>query len=264
MSKVICIAGESGSGKTTSMRNLDPKATYYIDCDKKGLSWKGWKNQYNLPNKNYKATDDNKVISSIITNISEKAPHIKHIIIDTINGIMVGDEMRRVRAEMKQTSTYSAIYIKFDIKSGEYKNYYSEQFRNSTFENKTFKGLLTLFVPDKNSQYYESQRKKFWSNITAIEDYNNGFKFSGNITDIAKLQGKTAKLLVCEQDYRYEGKLGTTIKPYGFIYRDDDWEEKIKYMHSILKNKNVSSVAEVSVDTQNFQEVLIDDGDLPF
>ena len=37
MSKVICIAGESGSGKTTAMRNLDPKATYYIDADKKGL-----------------------------------------------------------------------------------------------------------------------------------------------------------------------------------------------------------------------------------
>lgn len=40
MSKVICIMGESGSGKTTSMRNLDPKSTYYIDADKKGLSWK--------------------------------------------------------------------------------------------------------------------------------------------------------------------------------------------------------------------------------
>lgn len=39
MSKVICIMGESGSGKTTSMRNLDPKTTYYIDADKKGLSW---------------------------------------------------------------------------------------------------------------------------------------------------------------------------------------------------------------------------------
>ena len=47
MSKVICIAGESGSGKTTSMRNLDPKTTYYIDADCKGLSWKGWRNQYN-------------------------------------------------------------------------------------------------------------------------------------------------------------------------------------------------------------------------
>lgn len=55
MSKVICIMGESGSGKTTSMRNLDPKTTYYIDADKKGLSWKGWRKQYNKENKNYLA-----------------------------------------------------------------------------------------------------------------------------------------------------------------------------------------------------------------
>lgn len=41
MSKVICIAGESGSGKTTSMRNLDPKTTYYIDSDKKDFLGKG-------------------------------------------------------------------------------------------------------------------------------------------------------------------------------------------------------------------------------
>ena len=43
MSKVICIAGESGSGKTTSMRNLDPKSTYYFDCDKKASHGKAGK-----------------------------------------------------------------------------------------------------------------------------------------------------------------------------------------------------------------------------
>ena len=35
MANIIGIMGESGAGKTTSMRNLDPKTTYYIDCDKK-------------------------------------------------------------------------------------------------------------------------------------------------------------------------------------------------------------------------------------
>ena len=43
MANVICIAGESGSGKTTSLRNLNPAETYIIDADKKGLSWRGWK-----------------------------------------------------------------------------------------------------------------------------------------------------------------------------------------------------------------------------
>ena len=46
MATVIGVMGESGSGKTTAMRNLNPKETFYIDSDMKGLNWKGWKEQY--------------------------------------------------------------------------------------------------------------------------------------------------------------------------------------------------------------------------
>lgn len=97
MSKVICIMGESGSGKTTSMRNLDPATTYYIDCDKKGLSWKGWKAQYNKENSNYFKTDNQNTVLKLLHSINEgeKARHIKTVVVDTINGIMVADEMRR-------------------------------------------------------------------------------------------------------------------------------------------------------------------------
>ena len=97
MSRAICIMGESGSGKTTSLRNLPPEETYYIDCDKKGLSWKGWRSQYNAQKKNYKATDDAERIQSILSGISERCPHIRYVAIDTLNGIMVGDEMRRMK-----------------------------------------------------------------------------------------------------------------------------------------------------------------------
>ena len=37
MSKSICIFGESGAGKTTSIRTLSPQETYYIDADKKRI-----------------------------------------------------------------------------------------------------------------------------------------------------------------------------------------------------------------------------------
>lgn len=97
MSKVICVAGESGSGKTTSMRNLDPSSTFYFDCDKKGLSWKGWKKQYNSANKNYKAISDAKYIESALRGISEKSPQIKVSVIDTLNGIMIDDEFNRAK-----------------------------------------------------------------------------------------------------------------------------------------------------------------------
>ena len=95
MAKVICIAGESGSGKTTSMRNLNPDTTYYIDADKKGLSWKGWREQYNSEKKNYKRCDDVNIVRQFIKSVAEKCPKIKVIVVDTINGLMVADEMRR-------------------------------------------------------------------------------------------------------------------------------------------------------------------------
>ena len=79
------------------MEKLNPKETYYIDCDKKGLSWKGWKEQYNKENKNYYATDVPENVEKIIKGIDEKRPEIKYIVIDTLNGIMIGDEMRRAK-----------------------------------------------------------------------------------------------------------------------------------------------------------------------
>lgn len=109
---IMCVMGESGAGKTTSMRSLDPKTTYYIDCDKKGLSWRGWRQQYNKENKNYYSTDDQNKVLTLLRGINEKMPHIKTVIVDTINGIMVADEMRRSREKGydKWLDLASAIY----------------------------------------------------------------------------------------------------------------------------------------------------------
>lgn len=99
MAKVLGIMGESGSGKTTSMRNLDPATTFYIDCDKKGLSWKGWRDQYSFEKHNYMATDSISTVQSILDKIStqENMKHIKVAVIDTLNGLMVADEVRRMK-----------------------------------------------------------------------------------------------------------------------------------------------------------------------
>lgn len=97
MSKIIGIMGESGSGKTTAMRNLPPDKTVYIDADRKGLSWKGWKTQYNDEQKNYFRIDDPGRVLGCLRWVQENAQQCEYIVIDTINGIMVGDEMRRMR-----------------------------------------------------------------------------------------------------------------------------------------------------------------------
>lgn len=96
MSKVIGVMGESGSGKTTAMENLPPEITMYADCDKKGLNWKGWKKQYNTASKNYVCSDSFSVIQSLMDKVDkqENLKHIKYLVIDTLNGLMVAEEMR--------------------------------------------------------------------------------------------------------------------------------------------------------------------------
>lgn len=98
MAKVIGVMGESGSGKTTAMRNLPPGQTFYLDCDKKGLNWKGWRKQYNSDGNppNYWVSDSFTVVSSTLKKINtqDNFKHIKYVVIDTLNGLMVAEEMR--------------------------------------------------------------------------------------------------------------------------------------------------------------------------
>jgi hypothetical protein len=101
MAKVIGVMGESGAGKTKAMEHLDPKTTMYIDSDLKGLNWKGWRTQYNSKNANYVATDSFSNVSRLLDRINKLEGddkktfgNIKTIVIDTLNGMMVAEEMR--------------------------------------------------------------------------------------------------------------------------------------------------------------------------
>ena len=96
MANVIGVMGESGAGKTTAMRNLPPKETFYLDCDKKGLNWKGWRSQYNEDNKNYWKSDSFSVVANLMDRINseDQFKKVKYLVIDTLNGLMVAEEMR--------------------------------------------------------------------------------------------------------------------------------------------------------------------------
>lgn len=91
----ILIMGDSGSGKTTSMRNLDPKTTFYIDADKKGLSWHGWRKQYCKENGNYMRSSKAESIMKAMARIDGEKKEIKTIVVDTLNWIMIDDETER-------------------------------------------------------------------------------------------------------------------------------------------------------------------------
>ena len=98
MANIIGLMGESGSGKTTSLETLDPKTTFIINGDKKRLPFrKEIREQYAKEKCNYFVTDDQNMVLYLLKKINEQdnMKHIKVVVIDTINGIMVADEARR-------------------------------------------------------------------------------------------------------------------------------------------------------------------------
>ena len=76
------------------MRNLNPDSTFYIDCDEKGLAWKGWRQQYNAENKNYYRTRNLPKISTLLLKVSKEQPQFKTVVIDTLNTCMVDKEVK--------------------------------------------------------------------------------------------------------------------------------------------------------------------------
>lgn len=87
-SKLIGIVGATGTGKSTAIKHLNPKETYIINTAKKELPFKGSDKLYNAESKNYKEVDEITEITRLLINISEKALHIKTIIIEDANYMM--------------------------------------------------------------------------------------------------------------------------------------------------------------------------------
>lgn len=88
--ETLLILGESGCGKSTSLRNLNPAETFIISTTSKPFPWRGWKKQYikfdpkNNPNGNWYQTSKSSNILTIIKYVSAKRPEIKNIVIDDV------------------------------------------------------------------------------------------------------------------------------------------------------------------------------------
>lgn len=88
MAKFVAIVGESGTGKSTSIKSLDPKSTYIINVAGKELPFKGSNKLYNVENKNYYEPSSAQDALEKLRKVSEKATHIKDIILEDSNYLM--------------------------------------------------------------------------------------------------------------------------------------------------------------------------------
>lgn len=93
MSIATLILGNSGSGKSTSLRNLDPARTFLVQCIKKPLPFKaeGWKKRLNLktPGNVFQTSDPLE-----IEKLMRSSPH-EVFVIDDYQAVMVNELMNR-------------------------------------------------------------------------------------------------------------------------------------------------------------------------
>lgn len=106
MAHKILSLGDPGSGKTTAAESLDPKKTFIICSDKKGLPFRNWKNNYktiliegklDIEKSNYYETSSPSIISKLIKLIAEKRPDIEVIMVDTITAVMENEYMLKAK-----------------------------------------------------------------------------------------------------------------------------------------------------------------------
>lgn len=93
--ETIAIVGESGTGKSTSLRNLNPEKTFIISTTGKPLPFRAWKKKY-IPIKiegknvsgNYYVSSKWDQILKILQIIDKMMPQIKQVIIDDFQYVL--------------------------------------------------------------------------------------------------------------------------------------------------------------------------------
>ena len=88
MSNLVLVMGESGTGKSTSIKSLNPKETVVFNILGKRLPFKGSAAMYNGDNKNLIKVDDWQELVDLLHSVDTDAPHIKNVVIDDAIYIM--------------------------------------------------------------------------------------------------------------------------------------------------------------------------------
>ena len=95
--ETLCIYGESGTGKSTSLRNMNPETTFIISTTSKPLPFRAWKSKYkkftfNKETKeasgNYYSQSNWEQIIKTLKIINKLMPHIKTVVLDDMQYIL--------------------------------------------------------------------------------------------------------------------------------------------------------------------------------
>lgn len=100
MSESVLILGESGTGKSSSIKNLPESETFIVNVIGKSLPFRGAKSKYKQLSAdgltgNYYATDDSTTIKRIINLVNNKRPDIRVLLLDDFGYTITNSFMRK-------------------------------------------------------------------------------------------------------------------------------------------------------------------------
>lgn len=98
------------------------------------------------------------------------------------------------------------IVFSFDIAEGEFKDFFANNYKSQTGEDKKWKGTYRLMVPaDDGSEKDEWKMRRFKTVLTNIEESNSGYHWNW---DEQTLKGKIIGALFNNKEYEYNGHHG--------------------------------------------------------
>lgn len=97
MANICIILGGTGTGKSSSIRGLNPNETLILNVLKKKLPFKKSSLLYNKDKKNLFGVDDHTSAITLLESCDKNAPHIKNIVIDDSIYIMRKEYFRRAK-----------------------------------------------------------------------------------------------------------------------------------------------------------------------
>ena len=162
-----------------------------------------------------------------------------------------------LNAKVEEYSWGEVLVISFDIAEGEYKDFFSKQYKENTREDKKWKGNFRLTVPQESNQYFDSQKRTFGNAIWAIEESNPGYHWDWNE---AALKGKMVGVLFRNFEYDVEGRQGWSTECCTFVSVEDVRTGNFKHpKDKPLRNKTANNAIE-----SNFSALDEVESGLPF
>lgn len=163
--------------------------------------------------------------------------------------------------QRRDGGSFEQLQISLDVAEGEHKDHYAQEYRAQNTEDKRWKGVLRLYLPDESGTEQDNfTASRLKAAVEAIEDSNSGYHWDW---DERKLKGKLVGCLFRSEEWDFDGRTGWKTQPFRLIDAARIREGKFQ----IPKDKPLKKEQVKALSADDFLDnggEIVSDDDLPF